>query len=384
MESTSGKFTVTLLAVAALLGALVTTAAVSSPDSAQARCRHGVHRHHRHCHRLATVASRKKTTSTTPTTTTTTSSSTSTTGATGGSGSSSCPLATPGSSIGFTVTGCQAVAADSAAGSDPLGAGWGHADCASPSQQVSWSQSGGDPSPTASGASQGNSAYRTMTAYDAMTNDSVAPSGDAYSYYGERCELGRNDHRSTSPTFVLYGEGQRRATYMSFRLPSNYPLSQTAQHPYNVIMQMKQTQPANNGGGSPMIELDAFGGQWHLEMGALSSPVVWSAPAQPNVWTRFAFDVVYSQNPSVGSVTVHADLNGDGDFADSGEQAGPFHGATLKAETSGSINSGIAPGSSIPDHLRTGVYHDIGSSGYSCPAPTGCSVNVDNVQVLGA
>ena len=303
-----------------------------------------------------------------------TASTTTTTASTSSTTSSNCPLATPGSTIGMTVSGCRTLASDTAVPGSDAASIWGHVDCAQPSQQLASPQSGGDTHLTGAGADQGNTAYRSLTAFDATTNDSVAPSNDPFSYYGERCELGRNESRGGGygSTFMLYREGERRVTFMSYRLPTNFPLNQTANHHYNVVMQMKQTQPATNGGGSPMIELDAFGGQWHLEMGALSSPVVWSAPAQINAWTRFAFDVVYSRNSSLGSVTAYADLNGDGSFGP-GESSGTIRGATLKTESDGS---------SIPSHLRAGVYHDIGSDGYSCPS--GCSVEMDNVQVLGA
>jgi hypothetical protein len=53
---------------------------------------------------------------------------------------------------------------------------------------------------------------------------------------------------------------------------------------------------------------------------------------------------------------------------------------TLKREIRGGGRDGIAPGKSIPSHLRAGLYHD---EGYSCPESSGgCSVDVDNVQVV--
>jgi hypothetical protein len=53
--------------------------------------------------------------------------------------------------------------------------------------------------------------------------------------------------------------------------------------------------------------------------------------------------------------------------------------ATLEAETATSSYSPYSVGQSIPDHLRTGIYHD---PNYNCP--TGCSMDVDNVQVVKA
>jgi hypothetical protein len=40
---------------------------------------------------------------------------------------------------------------------------------------------------------------------------------------------------------------------------------------------------------------------------------------------------------------------------------------------------GLAPGDAIPDHLRLGLYMN---PSIACVAPSGCSVDVDNVQVV--
>ncbi len=53
--------------------------------------------------------------------------------------------------------------------------------------------------------------------------------------------------------------------------------------------------------------------------------------------------------------------------------------ATLKRETTGGTDDGIAPGESIPSHLRVGIYHN---PAIACPPPSGCSTQVDNVQVV--
>jgi hypothetical protein len=53
--------------------------------------------------------------------------------------------------------------------------------------------------------------------------------------------------------------------------------------------------------------------------------------------------------------------------------------ATLRAETAGTGYSDYEVGESIPDHLRAGIYQN---PNYSCPS--GCSVDVDNVQVVKA
>jgi hypothetical protein len=263
------------------------------------------------------------------------------------------------------------LASDTASSSDPLPF-WGSIDCASASrhQQVTV---GGDTHVKADGTSQGDSSLRRLTVID----------GDDFS--GERCELGENNHGldgdpSPGPT-VFYEEGDRRITYMSFRLPTGFPMSNDW---WQVVMQMKQTGPANNSGGTPVLSLNAYNGRWRLrksnsvESGS-DTIEIWSVAASTGVWTRFAFDVKYSQDSSQGWVKVYVDLNNDGDFADTDETSGTIATYTLKRETAGSSGDGLAQGDSIPSHLRTGIYHN---PSYTCASPTGCYVDVDNVQVV--
>jgi Polysaccharide lyase len=190
---------------------------------------------------------------------------------------------------------------------------------------------------------------------------------DGDDYYGERCELGNNDKDAPN---TLYREGQRRVTFASIRLPFGTDPNSDL---WRTVLQMKQTEPYHNPQAAPMFELEVRSGQWAVENNWTD---LWHAPAQQNVWTRWAFDVTYSSNASTGSVKAYVDLNNDGDFADPGEQSPIFHAATLLAETSGG-SSPYAPGQSIPSHLRAGIYQD---PAYSCPS--GCSVDIDNVQVL--
>ena len=149
-------------------------------------------------------------------------------------------------------------------------------------------------------------------------------------------------------------------------------------------MQMKQTQPSANGGGTPVISLEARNGRWNLIQSnspghSSDTHVLWSAPAQTGVWTRFAFDVVYSQDPAIGSIRVSVDLDGDGDSLDPGEQSPTFQTYTLKYETANGDH--LDAGDSIPSHLRVGVYHN---SAIACPSTGTCSDGVDNVQVVRA
>lgn len=299
-----------------------------------------------------------------------------------------CPLSQPGSVIGMTLpTSCRLVASDTA--SSPSIDFWNRSnealDCdlrnASPDLSgVRWPSparggSDGDPHPTALGSPQPSpDSYRQITVVDGDNVD------------GERCELGfnwtetRDAGRGPGPgPTVFYHEGQRRVTYMSYRLGDGVDPSGTD---WRVVMQMKQTEPYDNQhGGGPMLDMEVRDGDWVL---VHSGQDLWHTPARRYTWTRFAFDVTYSQDPSVGSVRVYADLNGDGDFADPHEISPTFHVATLLAEearTSGyTYSDEPSPwkvGQSIPDHLRAGIYEN---PNYDCP--TGCMVDIDNVQVV--
>jgi hypothetical protein len=272
-----------------------------------------------------------------------------------------CPLAatTTTAPVGMSLPGCKVVASDTSAESNPLSF-WGSIQCQNSSRYASV-QSEGDTHVTASGASQSNSAFRRMTAFD----------GDEF--YGERCELGEND-QNTGPT-VFYHEGQHRVTYISERLPSNFPLNTSN---WQTVMQMKQTQPSDDNCCGPELEMQATRGEWVI---ADSWKVLWNFPAKANAWTRFAWDVYYSQDASKGWLQVSADLNGDGDFDDPGERSPVIHTATLRTEPAprGATDIGLPAGAPIPSHLRAGIYHN---PSIPCPPPGGCSVDVDNVQVV--
>jgi hypothetical protein len=273
-----------------------------------------------------------------------------------------CPLQRRLTSAPVTMSepACAVIASDTSAepGYESF---WGELQCAEP-DRYHWSSSGGDLHRTAAGRRQGNEAYRRVTVLD----------GDDFS--GERCELGEDDWKE-GPT-AFYRQGDHYLTYISERLPDNFPLGTNT---WQTVMQMKQTQPSDGGGGAPRIEMEAREHRWVIDV---DWHELWSFPARRNFWTRFAWDVSYSQVPGHGLLQVSADLNGDGDFDDPGERSPTFHVATLKTEIEGpnGDSDGIAAGAPIPGHLRAGIYHN---PAIHCPAPKGCSVEVDNVQVLG-
>jgi hypothetical protein len=244
---------------------------------------------------------------------------------------------------------------------------WGSVDCERVAR-VRQGWTGGDPHVRADGEPQGADGFRRLRVRD----------GD--DFYGERCELGRNDHRD-SPVAV-YHEGERLITFASFRLRAGFPLRRDL---WQAVMQMKQSQPSNAGGGTPVLALHASDGRWRLRHTGWAGPdlrhgSVWSARARARTWVRFAFDVVYSANPSVGSVQIHTDLNGDGDALDDGELSRRLRLQTLKRETAGSSSDGLSSGDSIPSHLRIGIYHD---DSYRCRRHR-CSIDIDNVGVYTA
>ena len=260
----------------------------------------------------------------------------------------------------LVAPGCTVLKSDVGASSSASSL-WGQVECAS-ATRAQLVGSGGDTHPTATGSAQANSAFWELTVYD----------GDDWA--GERCELGRNEWRngtsSSTGTFMLYPEGSHRITFASYRFGGAFPFTTSS---WQTILQMKQTQPSNAGGGSPRLEVQLRGGRLYLESDLGS---YWSTPVTEGVWGRIALDVRYSRDPSVGSVTMYVDANGDGDAADAGEASPTIHAATLKQEVSGTL-SGIAPGASIPAHLRVGLYHNT-----TIACPSGCPVDVDNVQVV--
>jgi hypothetical protein len=261
------------------------------------------------------------------------------------------------------------IASDTAGDADPIPF-WGAVDCDlddDPPQDSGPAliEGDSDPNPTAAGARQGDDSHRRVTVFD----------GDEF--FGERCELGLNDKEGP---VAFYREGERRITFASFRLPDSFPLDA---RDWQGVLQMKQAQSADNGGGTPVLSISAFDGHWSLWHSAPGYTdedfEIWRTPATKGVWTRIAIDATYSQDPERGRVRLYVDANGDGDFGDAEERSPEFRINTLKRETGDDDSDGLRAGESIPSHLRVGLYHN---AVIPCPPPAGCSLDIDNVQVL--
>lgn len=225
---------------------------------------------------------------------------------------------------------------------------WGDIDAVSPSRHQWFATGGPDGGP-----------FRRMTALD----------GDLYHGNSERAELGNSNYLLDDgriDTFYLYRPGMRRVTSYWMRLPSTFPLYSDD---WQVVMQMKQTDPATNADGTPVIALQATDGQYLLKQSSSSGPsedtrILWRTPAQLGVWTHIVVDAIYSTDPAAGRFAI---------------AIGPARSPELRTYT---LKSEVSPpgpdlhvGDPIPSHLRLGIYHD--------PPMPGTSVDIARVQIFG-
>jgi hypothetical protein len=246
-------------------------------------------------------------------------------------------------------TGCklQLLREDLATDRDPTPL-WGELLAVSPTR-YHWFPSGGpDDGP-----------FRRLTAQD----------GDLFHGDSERAEIGDSDYTPTDgklDTFYLYRAGMRRVTSFWMRLPPDFPIDTDD---WQVVMQMKETDPATNTAGTPVISLQATDGHWILKQSLSSGPsddtrILWQTPAKVGVWTHIVVDATYSTDPATGRIGITI-----------GKASSPvFHTYTLKTEVS-PPGPGLHVGDPIPSHLRLGIYHD--------PPLPGTSVDIARVQIFG-
>lgn len=202
---------------------------------------------------------------------------------------------------------------------------------------------------------------------------------DGDSFSGERCELGANERRygiaGGAGTFMLFQPGVRYQTWFSQRLSSGFPVSTTD---WQVVMQMKQTQPyTSDGQSSPIIEMDVRSSAWTVirNVGATAT-TIFTAPAVVSRWTRFCYDITYSPDPAIGCIRLTIDDRaGATDFVaqyDSNDMWGATLTSAVGAQSG--YNWSLADGEAIPSHLRLGIYRNsvITGSPY---------IDIANVQV---
>jgi hypothetical protein len=225
---------------------------------------------------------------------------------------------------------------------------WGGIDAVSPTRHQWFASGGPDGGP-----------FRRMSAMD----------GDLYHGNSERAELGDSDYLSEdgrSDTFYLYRAGMRRVTSYWMRLPTSFPLNTDD---WQVVMQMKQTDPATNADGTPVLALQATEGQWLLKQSLSPGPaddtrILWRTTARVGVWTHIVVDATYSTDPAAGRFAITI----------GGATSPVLRTYTLKHEVN-PPGPQLRAGDPIPDHLRLGIYHD--------PVMPGTSVDIAQVQIFG-
>ncbi len=266
------------------------------------------------------------------------------------------------------ATGGTILREDNAAVADPEPGLWGNIEAVDDTRHTLVA-TGGDSRSKATGAAQGDTAFRRMTV---ITGDELLWSNNA------RAELGRNERRygenigsQTDGTFALFNEGEHKIIFFSLRFPTGFDF---VQGNWQVIVQVKQTQPyAANGptNGAPALEINGRSSELLL---ANHWDTVWTCPAPPlNTWIRFALDAIWSKDPAVGKLRMYVDNDGDGDFLDADEMSPLLSIGTLAYASA--AGSGLNINDPIPGHLRLGLYHNT--------IIPGASVEIDNVQIVG-
>lgn len=170
---------------------------------------------------------------------------------------------------------------------------------------------------------------------------------DGDNSYGERCELGMGN--PTRNGFPLFQAGDERWISFQVYLPDDYPIDARS---WNVFYQQKQLGSM----GTPVISMEVQRGRFILmnaNNNGVSGDTVekWSGPATRNRWIRFTVHTKFSPDPTVGSIELYGDLDGQGMKLLMPE----IHTWTMKQD------GGIP----VPVHARIGMYRDPSIQGTS-------------------
>jgi Polysaccharide lyase len=177
---------------------------------------------------------------------------------------------------------------------------------------------------------------------------------------GSRSELGQGN--PVKWTNRLFFSGQDRWMSWAMRLGRNFPTRTPA---WQLVAQWKQTAAYPGGSdGSPIFEMDVFGGRWKINHASWDPTDQWNPAKGAHAdyfggspvtgrWMKFTMHVVFSADQHVGVFELFGDM-GDGR---GWRTLVPFeHTPTLKRDVGGTWHP-------IPDHVRLGIYRD--SAAYS-------------------
>lgn len=171
--------------------------------------------------------------------------------------------------------------------------------------------------------------------------------------YGERAELGQGMPTTAAYQNRWFRAGDERWIAMQYYFPNDWPSDNTWQSVF-------QIKPVDGGGGGPNLGFDAgrnrlmFAGNnnvWGSTAGNIFDGVGplqgGSYPLTRGKWIKLTWHVVFSANPSVGSMEVFGDL-GDGQGM---RTLVPRHPRSTMKYLGGTMD---------PAHLRVGIYRDPG------------------------
>jgi hypothetical protein len=168
---------------------------------------------------------------------------------------------------------------------------------------------------------------------------------------GERVELGQALPAISSYQNRLFRAGEERWISMQYYFPADWATDNT----WQTVFQIK---PVSSGGGGPNIGIDAGGNRltfygnnntWGSTAGAFqdgTGPLsMGSYPLTKRRWIKLTWHIVFSANPSAGSLEVFGDL-GDG------------QGMRTLVPRRTRATMKYLNGKMDPAHLRVGIYRN--------------------------